>query len=130
MTAAQRKSDAQGPWLRAGRKLLAMLELERKLLRRGELREAAALAPEKERLAQELALPTPPLDEAGKDLAMRLQRAAARNRLLLGACLDAIRAARERLQEIEAARQNLGVYDALGEKAPVRPADRLHDRRA
>ncbi|MGG7566966.1 hypothetical protein ACQ5SO_12505 [Rhodovulum sp. DZ06] len=121
---------AQAIWMRAARRLLALLEKERRLLRAGALREAADLAPEKERLSQELAEPPAAPGDDARAIARELQTAAARNRLLLGASLEAVRAARARLEQIDKARRELGVYDEGGSRAPSAGAQRTHDSRA
>lgn len=120
----------QAIWIRAAGRLLALLEKERRLLRSGALAEAAALAQEKERLAAEIAAPPASPGEEAKQLANRILRDATRNRMLLAACRDAVRAARERIEQINAARSSLGVYDALGSKQPAVSPGRTHDRRA
>ncbi|MFT4793475.1 MAG: hypothetical protein ACJAVR_003150 [Paracoccaceae bacterium] len=111
----------RGRWLRSARKLLALLERERRLLRSGALREAADLAPEKERLSTDLANPPQSAGEEARSIARDLQVGATRNRMLLGACIDAVRAARVRIAQIERARNELGVYDKSGMR-PVAPS--------
>lgn len=122
------RSRAQ--WLTGAKRLLALLDRERQLLRAGALREAAALAEEKERLAADIAVPPEPPDDEARTMVGLLQRDATRNRILLSACRDAVRAARERLEQMEAARSTLGVYDALGAKPVAAGSKRTHDRRA
>jgi hypothetical protein len=121
---------SRGRWLRSARKLLSLLERERRLLRTGALREAADLAPEKERLSAELANPPRSAGEDARNLARDLQVGATRNRMLLGACIDAVRAARDRIVQIERSRKELGVYDQSGVRAPAPQTDATRDRRA
>ena len=119
----------QAMWMRAARRLLALLERERRLLRAGSLREAAELAAEKRRLSEQLAELPPAPGPQPREIARDLQVGAARNRLLLGASLEAVRAARERLVEMQKARKELGTYDPAGARAPAEGAQRT-DRRA
>lgn len=130
MTRVDPLGVGQAMWMRAARRLLALLERERKLLRGGALREAAELSAEKERLSAHLAEPPSAPSEEARDIARRIQTGAARNRLLLGACLEAVRAARARLEEMEKSRRELGTYDQAGARAPAENALRTHDRRA
>ena len=120
----------RGRWLRSARKLLALLERERRLLRSGALREAAELAPEKERLSAELADPPQKPGEEARSLARDLQVGATRNRMLLGACIEAVRAARDRIAQIERVRKELGVYDKSGVRAPATTNTSTRDSRA
>jgi hypothetical protein len=120
----------RGRWLRSARKLLALLERERRLLRTGALREAADLAPEKERLSAELANPPQTGGDEARSLARDLQVGATRNRMLLGACIDAVRAARDRITQIERARKELGVYDKSGLRPPAQSGGATRDSRA
>lgn len=120
----------RGRWLRSARRLLALLERERRLLRSGALREAADLAPEKERLSAELANPPQNPGDEARSIARDLQVGATRNRMLLGACIDAVRAARDRIVQIERARKELGVYDKSGARAPASTNAATRDSRA
>jgi hypothetical protein len=122
--------DNSGAWMRSARQLLALLEKERRLLRAGELREAADLAPEKERLSTNLALPPDKVGPETRAIARELQVGATRNRMLLGASLDAVRAARARLEQLNRARTELGVYDKEGLRPPSNPGSATRDSRA
>jgi len=123
-------SSPANRWMRAARTLLALLERERALLRTGALREAADLAAQKERLSAELADPPRNAGQAERDVARDLQIGITRNRLLLGACLEAVRAARQRVTEIDRAQRNLGVYDQSGGRPVASPTGKTRDHRA
>lgn len=96
------------------KKLLALMENENAIIRRGDLKGLPPIAEQKEQLVKELAG-----FRASQVEIQGLQAAAVRNARLLAAAVTGIRQARERLDEIQAVQSSLNVYDAKGSRQTV-----------
>lgn len=106
-------------WRGRARQVRALLEEERELILRGDLRALAGLAARSRTALEDLvATPTPP-DASLEPELERIRGAAIRNRRLLAALLEGAAEARRELASHEIARNRLG-YDRAG--APVASA--------
>ena len=94
--------------------LLTLLETERAAIRTGDFEGLEALAARKANLAARLAD-----DPPARGLAVRLDRALARNARLLSAACDGIRAAQARLTALRDVRRGLSLYTASGDRTTV-----------
>ena len=109
--------------LRLNKKSLAekidtQLDLERRLILQGQLEKLEPMIAERERMVADLA-ESAVADEAQIKEIELLQVKARRNAGLIKAAIEGIRAANERVAEIEAAHSKLSTYSAAGQVSNV-----------
>ena len=114
-------------WRGRARQVRALLEEERELILRGDLRALAGLAARSRTALEDLVgAALPPGDASERELD-RIRQAASRNRRLLGALMEGASQARRELARHEKARVSLG-YDRAG--APVSASGDPRGRKA
>ena len=113
-------------WRGRARQVRALLEEERELILRGDLKALAGHAA-RSRTALDDLVSTPPAGEAPERELERIRTTAACNRRLLSALMEGAAEARRELAQHEAARKRLG-YDRSGE--PVAGSGSGRSRRA
>lgn len=100
-------------WRGRVRQVLDLLEEERALILRGDLRGLAGLAPRSRTALDELTAAAAPEAQDGEPALAEIRASASRNRRLLGAMMEGAAQARRELAQAEKARKRLG-YDRAG----------------
>lgn len=114
-------------WDALARRLLVLLEKERRLIRRGDLAGLAARAAEVETALDVLRASRPPDTTAAVSRWETIRTSAERNRRLLGAMTEAAQAVKSSLASQDDARRRLG-YDRRG--AALQRSEGQRHRRA
>lgn len=117
-------------WKRRARRVIALMEAERRLLRAASIEDLRMLAERRERLVRDLTA-TPMQDEPeARQLLNTIRQSAVRNQRLLAAFQDGLQRARRRMEEIEQASGDLGVYTRSGTRLASPGRQSISDRRA
>lgn len=112
------------------RRLLSLLEEERRHLRAGDVAAAAALTPRLERQARALEEMGGPPDAALDATLTQIAAAAARNARLAEAGLKGVQAARRFLADAAAVRDRLATYTGHGQRREIATPRVSADRRS
>jgi hypothetical protein len=110
---------------RAAERLIALLKAERQALRCGKLDEVGAMASEKAMLVERVERNRP-----RPHTIRRIVGLAAESLRLLDAALRGIRAARTRIDSLEAAPSSMPSYDDQGRACPIGVTNSAVERRA
>ncbi len=110
-------------WRLRARRILALLDDERTLILRGDLRGLASLAPRSRAAVEDFAAAGAPDAEEAEVELVAIRTAADRNRRLLAALMEGTRAASRDLARMQAARSQLG-YDRGGAPVAYGPSGR------
>ncbi|MEM8754815.1 MAG: hypothetical protein AAGF90_17745 [Pseudomonadota bacterium] len=107
-----------------------LLELERRLLLKGQMEELARLDRRRSELERHLVAMPDDMIRRNRQRVEEIRRLAARNHRLLSAYLEGARRAVARLAELEAARQSIGAYTRDGARIDGDPPKRRLQQKA